>query len=276
MRDIVSVIIPVFNYADFVEQAVQSILSQSSIDFEVLAIDDASTDESPRILSRLGDSRLRTIIHATNIGHLRTYEEGIEEARGSLLVILSADDIAVGRFTLASQARALTSQSESVFAYTNFLIIDPNGVTLAKVKPLWSPDRQQLFRLLLRKSFIMHSGTMFRREAFVEVGGFDPRLTHAADWDLWLRFLASGYRATYVPDGCYGYRVHARNMHARQHRAHDRSQQRWLVLTKLREMDAAAVSRHDLRRLALDNARDCLKARDWRNGLHWLLRVAKT
>src|SRR5258708_7569819 len=91
---LISVIMPVYNAAPFVREAVESILAQTLGDFELIMIDDASTDGSPEILARFTDPRCRLLTNANNLGAAETKNRGIAEARGEFLAFLDADDVA--------------------------------------------------------------------------------------------------------------------------------------------------------------------------------------
>src|SRR5947209_515437 len=103
-RPSVTVIIPCHNYGHYVSTAVQSVLDQPGVDVEAIVIDDASTDESAEVVRGLAaaDPRVRAILHRRNAGHIATYNEGLEQATGDYVVLLSADDA----LTPGSLARA--------------------------------------------------------------------------------------------------------------------------------------------------------------------------
>src|SRR5260370_35742498 len=91
----VSVIIPCYNYGRYLKECLNSVLEQQGVCLDVIIIDDASSDGSDQIVRRLGaqDTRIRTICHAANQGHIATYNEGIAEVIGDYTVLLSADDL---------------------------------------------------------------------------------------------------------------------------------------------------------------------------------------
>ena len=94
-RPSVSVVIPCYNYGRYLSNCVKSVLDQQDVHVDVLVIDDASSDGSAEIVSRLPaqDNRIRAICHETNRGHIATYNEGLAQARGDYAVLLSADDL---------------------------------------------------------------------------------------------------------------------------------------------------------------------------------------
>lgn len=266
----VSVIVPVHNYARYVAECVGSILRQRDVDLDVIVIDDASSDRSGEVIAHIKDPRVRVLTHAVNWGHIPTYLHGISIAASDVIVIISADDLIIGADSLAAQARALQLDKRAAFAYSAYQIIDSAGDA---VRAVAVPPADSLFRSLIRRSALMHSGTVFRRDLFNIIGGFDSQLTHAADWDLWLRFLGAGFTGAFVPEALYAYRMHGKNMHQRSHSADQRSAQRWVVL-KRAQLRSAGVRRGDLINLGLANARDCLRDRSPLLALKWIVRGA--
>src|SRR5690348_11009852 len=96
-KPLVTVLMPVFNSGDFLEEALNSILRQSFSDFELLIIDDGSNDSSPAILAKLSkkDKRIRVVTHKKNQGLVKTLNEGLELARGEFIARMDSDDIAL-------------------------------------------------------------------------------------------------------------------------------------------------------------------------------------
>src|SRR4051812_45731281 len=91
----VSVVIPCYNYGEYLAACVDSVLAQAGVDVEILVIDDASTDDSARTATAIAgrDPRVEVRVHRANIGHIRTYNEGLAWASGDYTVLLSADDL---------------------------------------------------------------------------------------------------------------------------------------------------------------------------------------
>ena len=94
-RPTVSVVVPCYNYARYLRDAVDSVLSQEGVDVDVLIVDDYSSDGSAEVASSLaaGDERVRVIVHGQNVGHIATYNEGLASVAGDYVVLLSADDM---------------------------------------------------------------------------------------------------------------------------------------------------------------------------------------
>jgi glycosyltransferase involved in cell wall biosynthesis len=239
----VSFVVPTYNYARFVTQAVDSLLEQDFEALEVIVIDDCSTDATQQALQRYdSDPRVKLVHHSVNQGHIRTYNEGLEMAAGEFVGMLSADDVCLRPDAIARQVALFDGDPEVGFVYSPLTYVDESG-SLLNVIRRWSNDSVHdglvEFRDLAFTNFILASGTLVRASCHREVGYYDTRLRHAGDWDLWLR-LAAHFRVGYVADAMYGWRLHEGNMHAssiaRDEADHD------LVLTLTRAFAALPSS----------------------------------
>lgn len=213
----VSVVIPCHNYASYVGEAIESVLAQSlaASEMEVIVVDDASTDASWSVIESYFPRGVVGIRHDRNQGHIRTYHDGMERSRGEHLVLLSADDLAIDRDALRDQIRLLDAHPGAGIAYADFVVIDEAGASIDEHRisaPTLMPG-PAAFRRLMFGNFIQHSGTMVRRRWFEETGGYDERLFHSVDWELWLRIAARADLA-HVARPLYAYRVHSANMHS--------------------------------------------------------------
>lgn len=203
-RPKVSVIIPAYNAGAFIRAAVESVLSQTYQDIEVLVIDDGSTDETAAVIQSFG-SRLR-YISQSNSGPSAARNRGILDSSGEILAFLDADDMWTPSF-LELQLAALSARPDvgAVYAWAQF--VDEHGQPLADS---FCPglDGVTLRRLLLGGDSILLSAVAIRRESFQKVGVFDPALRQAEDWDLFLRMLAAGIRFDCIPRLLVHRRVH--------------------------------------------------------------------
>ena len=191
----VSVVLPVFNGQERLAAAVESALVQTGIEFEVVVVDDGSTDGTPTVLAGFTDHpRLRVIRSPQNMGLVHALNRGVGAARGNLIARLDADDLALpGR--LAAQAEVFTADSAVVLTACAYERVLPSGEVLRRpVPPLthgalamaaWSGNR------------LCHSAVMFRRSVMIELGGYRAEWYPVEDFDLWLRLLEAGiYRGT--------------------------------------------------------------------------------
>lgn len=188
----VSVIIPVYNGAATVAEAIASALAQTRADLEVIVVDDGSTDATPAILQRFGD-RIR-VIRRPNGGISAARNSGVAVATGQYLAFLDCDDL--WEPAMADRcAAALDAHPECVMAYTNLALIDSDGRDLGSA--LIGPGLDhapELAEMLERLWPIMPSAVMVRRSAFAAAGGFSEEFRSYGFEDVifWLRLRELG------------------------------------------------------------------------------------
>lgn len=214
---LVTVLLPVYNAAPFLQAALDSILMQTFADFELLAIEDGSTDDGPTILKACTDPRLQIITHARNRGLIASLNEGIERARGRYIARMDADDLMVPD-RLASQV-AFLETNPGLAAVAGFVeTMNAEGeVTGVWDIDLATPDEGSVADMLPRTNCIAHPTVMLRRNALGQLR-YDPCQHGAEDWDLWLRMRSRGLRITKLPEVLLQYRQHATSMMGTQKR----------------------------------------------------------
>lgn len=216
----VSVVIPCFNYGHFLEDAVASVLDdQPEVDVRVLVIDDASTDDSAAVAHRMAarDSRIEVSVHASNRGHIATYNEGLLGwADGDYCVLMSADDrLTPGALTRA--AGLLDAHPEVGFVYGNVIwfqdgLPTPPARTRVRGWSVWPGEAWLERRFRHAQTGISSPEVVVRTSLQQRVGGYDPRLPHLADTQMWLRMAAhADVGHLRGADQAY-YRRHATNM----------------------------------------------------------------
>lgn len=199
----ISVILPVYNGEAFVAQAVQSILEQQFNDFELLIIDDGSTDSTKTILDTFTDKRIKRITHRTNQGLIASLNEGIEKATSQLIARMDADDISLPE-RLQQQYDYLKTNSKVVLLGTEASVIDASSN--------WRYDQTSLHsdaalrRLLTVACPFVHGSVVFRKEAVTAVGGYRNTAYAAEDYDLWIRLSKQGEIAN-LPEILYQWRI---------------------------------------------------------------------
>ena len=213
-RPAVTLVVPTYNYGRYVSQAIDSVLTQTLRDVEIIVIDDCSTDNTSAVLSAYADSdRVRVIRHQQNHGHIRTYNEGLALASGRYVGLLSADDYCLQPHALARQVAVFEANPNVGLVYSAHLLVPAHGAP-SEIKP-WPSDYVHAgldeFRQLMWANYVPASGTLVRREVQHELGPYDVRLPHAGDWDMWLRAFAR-HDVGYIAEPLFGYRLHERNM----------------------------------------------------------------
>ncbi len=212
----VTVLVPSYNHARFVVATVQSVLDQTEPAVEVLVIDDGSTDDSLSRLAAIDDPRVTVLAHE-NCGLSRTLNRGLALARGRWVKLLPSDDMLAPRcLTLQLEAARADPGIGVVFCLPE--VVDPDGRPLADPAPqAWfdtdARDEPAILPRLVERNFLCAPGALFDRDLARRVGGFDPALAVAQDYDLWLRLLPHT-RATLVPRRLVRVRWHGGNQSA--------------------------------------------------------------
>lgn len=252
----VSVVVPNFNHARFLAQRLDSILGQTFGDFEVVYLDDASTDDSAAVFASYAHHpKMRAVVNAANTGSpFVQWNRGVREAWGEFVWIAEADDYADPRL-LARLVGALDSNPNVGVAYCQSTRVDPEGHTLGSclewTKDLdphrWGKDfvaagRVECERYLSQTCTIYNaSAVVFRRSVYDAVGGADESLRQCADWLLWLAMLGRSDLA-FVAEPLNFFRQHPQSVTGQSRRSGVYARESYIVL------------RHVLANYSLDDA----------------------
>ena len=206
----VSVIMAVYNGAPYVRAAIHSILSQSFTGFELIIVDDASTDETPSILKSYTDSRLIILRNSENLGFARSLNRALDRASGEYVARMDADDISIPcRFE--KQVRFLDTHPETGLLGSAYYRLVLSGGRLGG--PVRKPESDSEIRwaILLENPFC-HPSVMLRRQVLVTHSlGYDPEFTTTQDYDLWVRVLEHCEGAN-LRDPLLLYRFHGKSV----------------------------------------------------------------
>jgi glycosyltransferase involved in cell wall biosynthesis len=191
LRPSVSVIVPTYDYARYLPRALDSVRAQSEPPFEIVVVDDGSTDETPAVLRRYAD-QVR-VLRQPHRGPAAARNAGVAAARGDLVAFLDADD-EWHRDKLARQVTLFMERpSVGAVGCANQVIERDGAVLRTRYFPNPSHDpTERLRQVALRERWVGSScsGAVLPRRVLEDVGGFDERLDAAEDWDLWLRVAA--------------------------------------------------------------------------------------
>lgn len=199
----VSVIIPAYNAETTIQETVESVLNQTFSNFELIIINDASTDSTLEIITSIQDPRIKVFSHTNgNAGASRNC--GIDRASGSFIAFLDADDIWAPD-KLEKQLQALQENPQAAVAYTWVDCIDEFGNFLRHGSH-FSYSGDVLAKLLLTNFLDNGSNPLIRKQALSEVGEFDEVLTNSEDRDMYIR-LALRYHFVAVPSPLTFYRI---------------------------------------------------------------------
>ena len=190
----ISVIIPAYNAEKWVSETIKSVQQQTFSDWEIIVIDDGSSDGTLETLRGIVDERLKVFPYEHG-GVSVARNRGLAYSSGEFIAFLDADDLWTPDM-LELHLAALQKHPEADVAYCWFYMIDEDGNFLsAYPQVFWEGN---VFPQLLDKIFIACGSIVIRQQAIESVGGFDPRLRHFEDWDYWLR-LALHSRFVLVP-----------------------------------------------------------------------------
>jgi glycosyltransferase involved in cell wall biosynthesis len=203
----VSVVVPTHNRSGLLAVTLRSVLRQRDVDFEVIVVDDASTDQTASMLAGLGDPRLRTVRHETPHGVSAARNRGAAEARGEWVAFTDDDDVwAPDKLARQVHAAEVTGRD---WAYAGSISITDGFRIVHGVPPL---PPEQVVAVLRRYNAIPAGGSnvVVRRATLVQVGPFDIRLRNTEDWEMWIRLAKVGTPA-WVRSPLVAYRVHSSN-----------------------------------------------------------------
>jgi glycosyltransferase involved in cell wall biosynthesis len=206
MNPQVSIVVTCYNYGQFVAECLHSIQNQSFNDFEVIVIDDGSTDNSAEQISPFLQDRRFRYVKQRNGGQANAKNRGINEAKAELIAFLDADDKwAVGK--LDKQIQLLDPKEVGV-VYSRESLIDTEGVPLPMVPPgkYLQPRRGKVLEYFIYDNFVPFSSVIVRKDCFDSFGTFDESLAMGIDWDLWLR-ISTKFQFDYCEEPFLFYRV---------------------------------------------------------------------
>jgi glycosyltransferase involved in cell wall biosynthesis len=203
-----SVIMPAYNAEETVAAAIDSIISQTWRDFELIIVDDCSSDGTEKAVRVCRDARIVLLRNERNAGVARTLAKAVAAAKGTLLARADADDLNhPTRFE--KQVRYLREHPDVGVVGAAYELIDERShVFDSRVRP---GDDEYLQRELLKLNPICHGSVMMRREIVLALGGYDDRFLHAEDYDLWLR-CAEVTRLALMGEKLYLWRVTPRSV----------------------------------------------------------------
>lgn len=230
----VSVIVPNYNHARYLRQRINSVLEQTYQDFEVILLDDCSTDDSQSILREYADDpRIRIEFNAVNSGStFKQWNKGVRLARGEYVWIAESDDYAdpqlleklVSRLDAQETAVLCNCRSWRVSSDDEIVgFLDAYLVDLDSRR--WTADfcadgPEECRKYLVRCNTLLNaSSVLFRKEAYERAGGADESLVYCSDWKLWASMALSGGGIVYVGEPLNYCRVHDLNVSARSQRA---------------------------------------------------------
>jgi glycosyltransferase involved in cell wall biosynthesis len=202
-----TVIVPAYNAVATLEQAIRSVLAQTDSSFELIAVDDGSTDETPDLLRRLADEDVRIrVIRQDNAGPSAAREAAMAHASGTYLTFLDSDDLLMPSY-LETMAKTLGVDPEIGLAHARAWVLDEAAGGGRVRRSVWPPpgyvtgspgDPADPVVALASGNYVGAVQTA-RRSAVLQAGGLDAGLDQAEDYDLWVRIAIAGFRIVSAP-----------------------------------------------------------------------------
>lgn len=245
-----SVIIPAYNTAEYIEQTLDSILTQSYSDFEIIIIDDGSTDETADKIKAYTDPRVRYYYQANSGRPSGPRNKAINLARGDVIFIFDSDDVMLPDKIKASM-EALDAAPEAGMVFTGFCCVDEGNTVInpsflgnyhtlnnlpksAVMRDAWLIRSSEVSAGLAYSNFVGTSGVAVRRRVFDKVGFFDTDVRNADDKLMWSA-IADQYDFIYIPTVYHQYRVRKGSISLRN--IAERADGIITVLRKMKEYD---------------------------------------
>ncbi|OKH33362.1 glycosyl transferase family A [[Phormidium ambiguum] IAM M-71] len=211
---LISVIIPAYNSEKTIKETIESVLNQTFSDFELIVVNDGSTDSTLEIVNNIKDSRMMVFTYP-NAGVAVSRNRGVSHSSGEFVSFLDADDLWTAD-KLEAQLKALQENPEAAVAYSWLDSIDESGNFLRQGERI--KENGDIYTKLLLIPFVSSgSNGLIRRQAFIEIGGFDESLAASQDYDFYLR-LAARYHFVCVPEVQILYRILSGSMSTNIHR----------------------------------------------------------
>ena len=207
----ISVIIPAYKAASYIEETVRSVLNQTYTHFELIIVDDGSPDDQDQIIEQLckEDSRIR-YIKQKNGGVSSARNHGFQLSSGKYIAFLDADDVWLPKKLEYQMAVFKVASPQVGFVHSSYFYINEHGADIDSV-PITPPKiRGDIFLPLLFEQYSLSgsaSSVLVRRDILDRVGYFDTDLFHGEDWDMWIR-LAQVCHVDFTPEPVVGIRIH--------------------------------------------------------------------
>ena len=211
IEPLISVITPCYNGEKFIGDAIESVINQTYQNWEIIIIDDGSTDDSKEIVDKYRmDQRIKYVQHDANKGIAKTKNTGIRLARGDYLAFLDQDDIWLPS-KLELQANCFKNQEEDVGMICTGMIFTDEKLQYQRIFMGFKDDNQkELVKSMYLQSTNSASVMMIKKKCFSQLGLFDEGLYGWDDFEMWMR-IASQYKIKYIREAVVKKRVHTEN-----------------------------------------------------------------
>ncbi len=206
---LITIIIPTYNRADFIGEAIESVCMQTYANWELIIVDDASTDLTETLVKKYiaKDRRIHYLKNSANLGISKTRNRGLREARGEYVAMLDSDDLWLDPEKLEKQITAFGENPKLgiIGTWITFIYKTPNETK--KQNASFAIHDAEIRRSFLYKNHIAQSSVLFLKKAALVAGGYDENLATMEDHDLWLN-IGTRYEVETLPIYATGYRIH--------------------------------------------------------------------
>lgn len=212
-RPLWSVLIPAYNCVHYLRETLASVLAQDPGPdrMQIEVVDDCSSDDLKAVVDELGPGRVEYYRQAQNVGTVRNFNTCLERSRGRLVHILHGDDaVRDGFYRVMEQPFETYPQIGAAFCRYISIDADGNWETIGDLEPGGRGILDGWLERIALGQRLQTPCMVVRRSVYERLGGFDPRLTHCEDWEMWTRIAAS-FSVAYEPDPLALYRVHTRS-----------------------------------------------------------------
>ncbi len=203
MTRLVSIIMPVYNTATYLREAMDSMLAQNFTDFELIVLNDCSPDNAEEILDTYDDPRIVRYKGEKNVGLSNVLNVGIEMARGKYIARMDSDDVSLPQ-RLQVQVDYLEKHSDVDLVSVGMRLFGAKEATWVRER---NPEKIKIEALF--HSPVLHASSVWKKESFEELGlRFRQEMVPAEDYDLWVRAMLKGLKLVNLPEVLYEYRIH--------------------------------------------------------------------
>lgn len=203
MNPMVSVLMPVFKTAPYLQEAMDSILGQTFLDFELIVLNDCSPDNAEGILDTYDDPRIVRYKGEKNVGLSNVLNVGLEMARGKYIARMDSDDISLPQ-RLQIQVDYLEKHPEIDLVSVGMRLFGAKEATWVRER---NPEKVKINALF--HSPVLHASSVWRKDSFEKLGlRFRQEMVPSEDYDLWTRALVKGLKLVNMPEVLYEYRIH--------------------------------------------------------------------
>jgi glycosyltransferase involved in cell wall biosynthesis len=261
-RPAVSIVVPCYNLSHLLAECVNSILSQSYSDLEVVIMDDCSPDDTAEVARSFRDPRVKYIRNEPNLGHLRNYNKGIVLSEGKYVWLISADDYLRRPYVLQRYVELLEKNPNVGYAFCDGVRVKDLTETGSSTLSSWFHgerdrviDGHVFLKTLLKSNSVPAASGMARRECYERIGMFPLDMPWAGDWYLWCIY-ALHFDVAYFAEPMVCIRVHELSMTTKLTRekldacAAEEISIPWLIMEKAQAAGHMEVARECLRGVA--------------------------